>query len=423
MEKFAGYGFNKSHAAAYALLAYHTAWLKQHYTAEFFAGNMTIASDDTDKLKIFHDDAVGNFGITFTPPNVNEGQWRFIPTGNKTICYALGAVKGTGQGAIEAIVRERTENGPFKSFFDFCSRVDRKLVNKRVVEALIKAGAFDTLEPHRAGLLASVGLAFEFADNLAANADQGGLFDFGDSHAASTQEPELVPTDPWTIKEQLSLEKTAIGFFLTGHLFDEAEGEVRRFAKQRISDLQDSREPQVVTGIISELRIINGSRGRVAIFKIDDKSDTIEAVANQDTLDANKDLLKDDELVIITGKVQTDRFSGGLRLNVQQVMGLAAARCRYARFVRVVSRDQRLPLAEVLREHPAKVVPAPQPDLPDLMQGLPIRVVVERQTPELSARGELDLGERSKVFPSDAALARFKELMPEAQAQVVYGEG
>ena len=94
MEKFAGYGFNKSHAAAYALLAYHTAWLKHHYTSEFFAGNMTIASDDTDKLKIFHDDAVGNFGITFSPPNVNEGEWRFIPTGNKSICYALGAVKG-----------------------------------------------------------------------------------------------------------------------------------------------------------------------------------------------------------------------------------------------------------------------------------------------------------------------------------------
>jgi DNA polymerase-3 subunit alpha len=423
MEKFAGYGFNKSHAAAYALLAYHTAWLKQHYTSEFFAGNMTIASDDTDKLKIFHDDAVGNFGITFSPPNVNEGQWRFIPTGDKTICYALGAVKGTGQGAIEAIVRERNENGPFKSFFDFCARVDRKLVNKRVVEALIKAGAFDTLEPHRAGLLASVGLAFEFADNLAANADQGGLFDFGDSHAASTQEPELVLTDPWTVKEQLSLEKTAIGFFLTGHLFDEAEAEVRRFAKQRIADLQDSREPQVVTGIISELRIINGSRGRVAIFKLDDKSDTIEAVANQDTLDANKDMLKDDELVIIQGKVQNDRFSGGLRLNVQQVMGLAAARCRFARFVRLVSKDQRLPLAEVLREHPPKVVAAPQPDLPDLMQGLPVRVVVERSTPELSARGELDLGERSKVYPSDAALARIKELMPNAQAQVVYGEG
>src|SRR5574343_23912 len=289
MEKFAGYGFNKSHAAAYALLAYHTAWLKHHYTAEFFAGNMTIASDDTDKLKLFHDDAVGNFGITFSPPTVNEGEWRFIPTGNKSICYALGAVKGKGQGAIEAIVAERKANGTYKSFFDFCSRVDRKLVNKRVVEALIKAGAFDSLEPHRAGLLASTALAFEYADTLAANADQGGLFDFGDSHAASTNEPDLVPTEPWTLKEKLSLEKTAIGFYLSGHLFDEAESEVRRFARQRIGDLKDSREPQVVAGIISELRVINGTRGRVGLFKLDDKSETIEAVANQDTLDARSE--------------------------------------------------------------------------------------------------------------------------------------
>ncbi|RTL26197.1 MAG: DNA polymerase III subunit alpha [Burkholderiales bacterium] len=423
MEKFAGYGFNKSHAAAYALLAYHTAWLKVHYTAEFFAGNMTIASDDTDKLKIFHDDATQNFGITFTPPDVNQGEWRFIPTGDKAICYALGAVKGTGQGAIEAIVRERKENGHFKSFFDFCARVDRKLVNKRVVEALIKAGAFDALEPHRAALLASVGLAFEYADTLVANADQGGLFDFGDSHAASTKAPDLVPTEPWTLKERLSLEKTAIGFYLSGHLFDEAESEVRRFAKQRIGDLKDSRDPQVVSGIISELRVINGTRGRVAIFKVDDKSDVIEAVANQDTLDANKDLLKDDELVIITGKVQTDRFSGGLRLNVQQVMSLPAARCRYARFVRVQAKDQRLPVAEVLREFPARRIEAPQPDLPDTVQGLPIRVVVERRTPEVSARAEVELGDKAKVFPSDQAMQRFKELMPEAQAVVVYGEG
>ena len=295
--------------------------------------------------------------------------------------------------------------------------------NKRVVEALIKAGAFDSLEPHRAGLLASVGLAFEYADTLLANADQGGLFDFGDSHAASTNEPDLVPAEPWTLKERLGLEKTAIGFYLSGHLFDEAEPEVRRIARQRIGDLKDSREPQVVAGIISELRVINGTRGRVGLFKLDDKSETIEAVANQDTLDANKELLKDDELVIITGKVQTDRFSGGLRLNVQSVMSLAAARCRYARFVRLTARDQKLPVDELLREFPARRVAAPQPDLPDTHQGLSLRVVIERRTPELSARGELDLGDQAKVYPSDAALLRLKELMPDAQATVVYGEG
>ena len=423
MEKFAGYGFNKSHAAAYALLAYHTAWLKVHYTAEFFAGNMSVSSDDTDKLKIFHDDATQNFNITFTPPNVNAGAWKFEPIDNKTICYALGAIKGTGQGAIEAIVACRNEGGPFTSFFDFCARVDRSRVNKRVVEALIKAGAFDALEPHRAGLFASVALAFDYADTQLANADQGGLFDFGDSHAASTNEPDLVLSEPWGLKEQLTLEKTAIGFYLSGHLFDEAEAEVRRFAKQRIADLQDSREVQVVTGIISDLRVINGTRGRVGLFKLDDKSESIEAVANQDTLDANKELLKDDELVIIQGKVQTDRFSGGLRLNVQQVWSLAAARCRFARFVRVTAKNQHLPVADVLREFPARRVPSAQPDQPETIQGLPIRVVVERQAAELSARGELDLGESARVYPSDQALARFKELMPLGQAQIVYGEG
>jgi DNA polymerase-3 subunit alpha len=249
------------------------------------------------------------------------------------------------------------------------------------------------------------------------------LFDFGASHAASTTEPDFVAAEPWTLKERLSLEKTAIGFYLSGHLFDEAESEVRRFAKQRIGDLKDSRDPQVVAGIISELRIINGSRGRVAIFKLDDKSEAIEAVANQDTLDANKDLLKDDELVVITGKVQTDRFSGGLRLNVQQVMSLASARCRYARFVRVLAKDQKLPVADLLREFPARRVPAPQPDLPDSVQGLNVRVVVERQAGDLAARGELDLGDAARVYPSEQALLRMKELMPGGQAMVVYGEG
>ncbi|HYR26147.1 MAG TPA: OB-fold nucleic acid binding domain-containing protein, partial [Aquabacterium sp.] len=252
---------------------------------------------------------------------------------------------------------------------------------------------------------------------------QGGLFDFGDSHAASTQEPELVAADAWSIKERLTFEKAALGFYLSGHLFDEAESEVRRFARQRIGDLKDSREIQVVAGIISELRIINGQRGRVAIFKLDDKSEVIEAVANQGTLDANKELLKDDELVIIQGKVQNDRFSGGLRLNVQDVMSLAAARCRYARFVRLTARDQQLPVEALLREFPARRIESAEPDLPDTFQGLGVRVVVERRAAEVPARGELDLGERARVYPSDQALQRIKELMPEAQATVVYGEG
>ncbi|MEQ1805800.1 MAG: DNA polymerase III subunit alpha, partial [Burkholderiaceae bacterium] len=182
MEKFAGYGFNKSHAAAYALLAYQTAWLKVHYLAEFTAANMSVLLDDTDKLKIYHDDALA-MGLTFEPPNVNTCTHRFEPVADKVVRYGLGAIKGTGQSAVEAIVNAREQGGTFKSLFDFCTRVDRTRVNKRSVESLIKAGAFDSLCRDRASLLASVGLAFDFAETQAANANQGGLFDFdaGDS--------------------------------------------------------------------------------------------------------------------------------------------------------------------------------------------------------------------------------------------------
>jgi len=209
MEKFAGYGFNKSHAAAYSLLAYHTAWIKVHCTAEFFAANMTVEMDDSDKLRALLIDAK-TFGVEIQAPDINRGVHRFVPVSDKSVQYGLGAIKGTGQGAIEAIVAAR-DQAEFTSLFDFCARVDRKLLNRRVLEALIKAGAFDALHPDRASMLASVGLALDWADTQAAHADQGGLFDFADDgedqHGASTQEPALIAAETWSIKERLTLEK------------------------------------------------------------------------------------------------------------------------------------------------------------------------------------------------------------------------
>ncbi len=411
MEKFAGYGFNKSHAAAYALLAYQTAYLKVHYLAEFTAANMSVALDDTDKLKIFHDDAVA-LGLTFEPPNVNTGTYRFDPVSDKVVRYGLGAVKGTGQSAIEAIVAARTEGGPFKSLFDFCARVDRARINKRTVEALIKAGAFDLLHAERSMMVASVSLAFDYADTQAAHADQGGLFDFGDSHAASTQEPDLIQAEPWSIKERLTLEKVALGFYLSGHLFDQSEAEVRQFAKRKIADLIDSREPQVLAGIVGDLRVINGQRGRVAIFRLDDKSEYIESVINEELLNANKDLLKDDELIVALGKVQPDRFSGGMRFNIQQVWDLATARCRFGKYLRVEVNGSVPPVAEVLRDFPSRKVTTEQGPV---AQGLGVRLVLQRD----AASGELDLGDEGRFFPTDAALARWRE-GSHGKARVVY---
>ncbi|MFT3956264.1 MAG: DNA polymerase III subunit alpha [Piscinibacter sp.] len=412
MEKFAGYGFNKSHAAAYALLAYHTAYLKVHYLAEFSAANMSVALDDTDKLKIFHDDAVA-LGITFEPPDVNTGGYRFAPVADDVVRYGLGAIKGTGQGAIEAIIAAREQGGPFTSLFDFCNRVDRGRINKRVVEALIKAGAFDKLHPERSAMAASIALAFDYADTQAANADQGGLFDFGDSHAASTQEPELVGAEPWSIKERLGFEKVALGFYLSGHLFDQSADEVRRIARRRNADLIDSREPQLLAGIVGDLRVINGQRGRVAIFKLDDKTEALEAVANEELLNAHRELLKDDELIIVQGKVQPDRFSGGLRLNVTQVWDLAAARCRFGKYLRVEVNGSIPPVAEVLRDFPSRRLATEHGDLP---QGLTVRLALQRER----ASGEIDLGDAARFYPTDDALARWRASAQHGKAEVVY---
>ncbi|MDI3380163.1 DNA polymerase III subunit alpha [Xenophilus aerolatus] len=414
MEKFAGYGFNKSHAAAYSLLAYHTGWLKVHYTAEFYCANMTVEMDNTDKLKVLFEDATKNFGMSFEPPDVNRGFYRFEPVSDKVIRYGLGAVKGTGQLAIEAIVKAREEGGPFKSLYDFCARVDRQRINKRTVEALIKAGAFDALQPNRAALAASLDRAFEYAAAQEAHANQGGLFDMGDDvHGSSKQEPDLVETTPWGVKERLTLEKTAIGFYLSGHLFDEVAREVRQFARRQIDELLDSRETQVIAGIVSGLRVINGNRGRLAIFVLDDKTDTIEAVADEAVFDAARNQLKEDELVIVSGRLQPGRGGFEARFNVQQVWDLAAARCRFGKFLRVAVNGKLPDIARIVRDFPPRKETT---EHGEVQQGLGVRLAMARS----GAQVELQLGEAARFFPVDAALASWMAQAEAGRAAIVY---
>ena len=413
MERFAGYGFNKSHAAAYSLLAYHTAWVKVHYTAEFFCSNMTVEMGDTDKLKVLFEDAL-KMGMTFEAPNTNRGTHRFEPISDKTIRYGLGAIKGSGEQAIEAIVAARESGGVFTSLYDFSRRVDRSRLNKRTVEALIKAGAFDCLDLNRASLLASVDRAFDFAVASEANANQGGLFDMGDdTHGSSQQEPELVNAMPWGVKERLTQEKTAVGFYLSGHLFDEVDREVRSFVKTRIDDLMDSREPQLLAGIVSDMKTINGQRGRLVIFKLDDKSATIEATADEATMNAYRNILREDELVVVMGKVQNDRFSGGLRLSINQVWDLNQARCRFGKYLRVAVNGTVPDVARIVREHPARVEASEQGNL---VHGLGVRLQVLRE----GANAEIELGDNAKFFPSDAALASWMAQAHQGQAQIIY---
>ncbi|MCW5612806.1 MAG: DNA polymerase III subunit alpha [Rubrivivax sp.] len=424
MEKFAGYGFNKSHAAAYSLLAYHTAWLKVHCTAEFYAANMTIEADDTDKLKVLLADA-RLFGIAFEPPDVNRGVARFEPVSDRVVRYGLAAVKGTGAGAIEALVAAReasgqhdgTGGGPFRSLFDFCLRVDRQRVNKRVVEALVKAGAFDALYPRgldgRAALLASVGLAFEWAETQVANALQGGLFDFGDAHGSSTQEPALVAAEPWDLRERLAQEKTALGFHLSGHLFDACRDEVRRFARKPIAELSDSREPQLLAGIVSDARLVNGQRGRRLLFRLDDGSEGIDVGIDDEQLEERRELVAEDQLLVVQARVQHDRFSGGLRLSVQQFWDLAGARARFGRHLAVDVAGAAPPVADVLKLWPARRVDTEQGEL---VQGLAVRLKLRRR----EATAELDLGDEARFWPCDEALGRWRSIAQGGAATIVY---
>ena len=418
MEKFAGYGFNKSHAAAYSLLAYHTGWLKVHYTAEFYCANMTVEMDDTDKLKVLFDDANKLFGIVFERPDINLGVHRFVPITNQSIRYGLGAIKGTGQSAIEAIVKAREKDGPFLSFYDFCRRIDKRRVNKRTVEALIKAGAFDSIEPNRAKVSASVERGFVYGSAVAANVNQGGLFDMADDgRGASTEEPAMVEATPWTIKERLTLEKAAVGFHLSGHLFDEMGEEVRKFVRQTVGKLVESRELALVAGIITDLRYVNGARGKVAIFKLDDKTGLVDVAVDESVMGQMRGEIKEDEFVVISARIQRDKFSGGFRLSAQQVWDLAGARCRFGKFLCVHVQEHVPDIKKMVKEFP------PVKDKNQngkFTNGLAVRIVLEKQMGTDRVTTEIHLDERAMFYPSNEAIAQWATYAQKRPTAVVY---
>ncbi len=329
MEKFAGYGFNKSHAAAYALVAYHTAWLKAHHPASYMAATMSTELNDTDQLKIFYDDCVDLNGLTILPPDVNASFYRFMPVSRKEIRYALGAIKGVGEGAVEMIVAEREANGPFKDLYDLCRRTDKKEVNRRVIEALIRGGAFDSLDDHRARLLANVEQAMSLAEAEAANANQVSLFEMLEPSAAPMV--DIIQAPRWDERVKLAEEKTAIGFFLSGHPFAAHAEAIKRFIKTRLDRLEPRREPQTIAGIVSALRVKSGERGRMAFVQLDDGNAKQEVAVYSEVFEANRSKLKEDELLVIEGKVSEDRFNGGgVRVIADRIYDIAEAKSNYA---------------------------------------------------------------------------------------------
>ncbi len=334
LEKFAGYGFNKSHAAAYALVAYHTAYLKAHYPAAFLASTMSADMNNTDNIHLFFDDCAPN-KVEVLPPDVNQSGYRFEPLNANQILYGLGAVKGTGLAAIELILAAREQDGPFTDLFDFCSRLDLRKVNRRVIESLIRVGAFDKLEPNRAALLAGVSMAIAAAEQNNSHAGQDSLF------GGVNETKHALPNVPaWSPQQALIEEKAALGFYLSGHPFLGFKDEVSPFVRGTLADLTPQEQPKLMAGIVAGVRIRMTQRGKMAIVTLDDAVSRVEVVVGNDLLNQSAQLIKEDQLLVIEGRVSHDEFSGGNRVNARKLMDLAGARSAYASMLKIACNGQ-----------------------------------------------------------------------------------
>ena len=337
LEKFAGYGFNKSHAAAYAKIAYQTAYLKTHYASSFIAASMSADMNNTDNVHLLFDDCARN-KVELLPPNINQSQFKFVTVNQTQILYGLGALKGSGQIAIEEILQERQKSGPFKSLFDFTSRLDLRKVNRRVIESLIKAGAFDEIENNRASLLASISLAINYADQANANIGQNNLFD-----TAEEQQIELVNVAPWDTQKQLLEEKEALGFYFSGHPFTYYKKMIREFIPTKLSDLIPREAPYLVAGIISDVRFKMTSRGKIAIITLDDSEGRMDMVVGSKVLNDFYELIKEDQLLFVEGRVSHDDFTGGNRINVIKAFDLLSIQSTKAQLLKITLNRQAKP--------------------------------------------------------------------------------
>jgi DNA polymerase-3 subunit alpha len=404
MEKFAGYGFNKSHAAAYALIAYQTAYLKAHHAAAFMAANLSAVMDDTDKVQSLYQDAVAN-GLKVLPPDVNAAEYRFVPVDERTIRYGLGAVKGTGESAIGAILKARADGGPFGDLFDFCERVDKRIVNRRTVEALVRAGAFDAIDDHRARLLASVGIALEAAEQASRDAQQVSLF--GETAARQPRAP--IAAEAWNERQRLVEEKTALGFYLSGHPFGAYRREFAPFVRTTLADLQPRGEPQLLAGLAASARTAMTRRGKMAIVVLDDGTAQVEVSVYNELWESSRDLIKADRPLVVQGKVTKDEFTGGFRVVADKLYDLGGARARFARGIRLSLNGDSAAggaAAKRLRELLG----------PHRNGTCPVRVCCRAG----DAVAELRLGDDWRVTPDDALVDALREWLQPENVEVVY---
>jgi DNA polymerase-3 subunit alpha len=310
--------------------------MKAHHAAAFVAANLSAVMDDTDKVRQLYEDGVQN-GLTILPPDINASVYRFTPVDRQTIRYGLGAVRGTGAAAIGAILEARRE-APFRDLFDFCRRVDKRHINRRVVEALVRAGAFDALDEQRARLLATVGRALEAAEQAERAAAQVSLF--GEAEAPRGGEAIYVDAAPWDLRQKLMEEKAALGFYLSAHLFSVYERELRGFPRTPLARLSASDSRIWMAGVVASARMQMTRRGRMMVVMLDDGSAQVEISVFSELFDRHRDKLKEDVLLVVAGRVQRDDFSGGVRVTAEELLDLDGLRARFAARLRLAMNGQ-----------------------------------------------------------------------------------
>ncbi|KPJ67644.1 MAG: DNA polymerase III subunit alpha [Coxiella sp. DG_40] len=331
MEKFAGYGFNKSHSAGYALIAYQTAWLKTHYPAEFMAAVLSSDMDNTDKIVMFIEEC-RRMKLIIIPPHVNYSQYKFTVNEQGEIVYGLGAIKGIGFQTVENIVATK-KRGLFKDLFDFCGRVDIRKINKRVLEALIRSGAFDNLGPHRASMFASISLALKAAEQHSNHLANGQYDLFADLISTEgKRKVAYVDTDEWNDDERLAGESEVLGLYLTGHPVESYESELENFITARLADLTTTVDQAIkIAGLVTNIKTLHTKNDkRMAIITLRDRTGHVDITVFSDVYQQYRDLLSKGQLLIIEGDMSVDSLTGSYRLLARYVFNIVQAREKYA---------------------------------------------------------------------------------------------
>ncbi len=425
MEKFAGYGFNKSHSAAYALVSYQTAWLKAHYPAEFMAATMSSDMDKTDKVVTFIEECRA-MGLTLLPPDVNSGDFHFTVDESSRIVYGLGAIKGLGEGAIESIVESRRAGGAFADLFDFCARVDQHKLNKRALEALVRCGALDNLiadsniDRARAVLMAALPDAVQASDQKHKNQSAGMADLFGDVVSTAAEASGDVYADyravaALSMRDRLQGEKDTLGLYLTGHPVEEYQDELKVLVKRRIADIEPERASQRVAGLVVDVRVRKTKSGKnIASVLLDDRSGRIEATVFAEEYDRVRSKLELGRLLMVEGVVSRDEYRNGLALRASQVRDFIEVRAEQARYLQIHLDAETLTSLQSGREPAVALLgKLVQPHRPG---GCRLQFLYQGQR----AKGELVAGEAWQVSPTDELLRSLRARLGFAAVRVQY---